>query len=173
MANYQAHRSFGTISSIQIEAQGGPGKRTFRLFLESGVASACLWLEKEQLQQLAIYIKEIGEALSGEADEGGEGSPESPWSGEAISLEFKVGDLSMGHDDASNSFIFLARDVESDDDSSVDLSFWVPLNMARELSKEALSVCAAGRPRCFLCNQPINPEGHMCVRSNGHQTFQS
>jgi hypothetical protein len=27
---------------------------------------------------------------------------------------------------------------------------------------------AAGRPRCPYCHSPIEPEGHVCPRSNGH-----
>ena len=34
---------------------------------------------------------------------------------------------------------------------------------------EALKVVAAGRPTCPLCKQPMDLEGHMCVRTNGHK----
>jgi hypothetical protein len=36
-----------------------------------------------------------------------------------------------------------------------------------------LRICASGRPPCFLCGLPINPEGHVCPRANGHAVFES
>jgi len=29
-------------------------------------------------------------------------------------------------------------------------------------------VVAAGRPPCPLCGNPLDPEGHVCPRQNGH-----
>ena len=31
-----------------------------------------------------------------------------------------------------------------------------------------LSVVAAGRLPCPLCGQPLDPQGHICTRRNGH-----
>ncbi|MEV4461951.1 DUF3090 family protein, partial [Microbispora sp. NPDC049633] len=39
---------------------------------------------------------------------------------------------------------------------------------ARAFSRRALEVVAAGRPPCPLCGRPLDPEGHICVRLNGH-----
>ena len=36
------------------------------------------------------------------------------------------------------------------------------------LSRQALEVVAAGRPRCPLCNTPLTGPTHWCPRSNGH-----
>jgi uncharacterized repeat protein (TIGR03847 family) len=41
--------------------------------------------------------------------------------------------------------------------------------MARAFTKRALEVVAAGRPPCPLCGQPLDAEGHICVRLNGHR----
>lgn len=171
MPSYRANNNFGTVSSISVESLGEPGKRTFRLLIEAGAASATLWLEKEQLQQLAVYIEEVGEDPSRLKPPDSRKDSEEPWDGGYLSLEFKVGSLSLGHDADSNAFLFLAHDRESVGQDTPDLSFWVPLEMAQELSGRALEICAAGRPRCLLCGLPINPDGHMCVRSNGHQSL--
>ena len=40
--------------------------------------------------------------------------------------------------------------------------------VARAFSKRALRVVAAGRPPCPLCGNPLDPEGHICPRQNGH-----
>ena len=168
-AKYQ----FGAVSNVNVEAVGSPGQRTFRVTATSGAATATLWLEKEQLYQLATYIREIVTALpSSVASERSE-SPESEWTGGITSLDFKVGKLALGHDKSSNCLFLLTHDVEeAEEGDPVTLSFWLTLRQGNALAEEALKVCAAGRPRCHLCSGPINPEGHMCPRSNGHAALQ-
>ena len=39
---------------------------------------------------------------------------------------------------------------------------------ARAFARQALTVVAAGRPPCPLCGNPLDPEGHVCPRANGH-----
>jgi uncharacterized repeat protein (TIGR03847 family) len=38
---------------------------------------------------------------------------------------------------------------------------------ARSFVKRAEQVLDAGRPSCPFCGNPIDPEGHLCVRANG------
>ena len=45
--------------------------------------------------------------------------------------------------------------------------------LTAETAEEALRICSAGRPLCFLCGQPINPDGHACPRSNGHTVLEA
>ena len=40
---------------------------------------------------------------------------------------------------------------------------------ARAFVARALRVVAAGRPPCPLCGQPLDPQGHLCPRRNGHR----
>ena len=169
----RARYQFGALSRVEAEAIGEPGQRTFRLILESGAASAFLWLEKEQLSQLATYIQEIISSMSSDSEAREGEVPEPQWSGGVITVDFKVGKLALGHDSPSNCFLFLAHDVEEVEESAATLSFWLTWKQGEELAKEALKVCVAGRPACFLCGQPINPEGHMCPRANGHAPLQA
>ena len=168
----RAQYKFGALSRVEAEAIGVPGQRTFRLVLESGAASATLWLEKEQLSQLALHLQEIISSLSSGSEASHREAPEPQWSEGITNLDFKIGKLALGHDSHSNCFLLLAHDIEEPEESVANLSFWLTLSQGEELAKEALKVCAAGRPRCYLCGQPINPEGHMCPRSNGHAPFQ-
>ena len=41
--------------------------------------------------------------------------------------------------------------------------------MARAFVARAQRVVAAGRPPCPLCTLPLDPEGHICPRQNGHR----
>ena len=38
---------------------------------------------------------------------------------------------------------------------------------ARAFVERSLSVIGAGRPDCPFCGEPIDPDGHLCVRANG------
>ncbi len=40
---------------------------------------------------------------------------------------------------------------------------------ARAFVKRALQVVAAGRPPCPFCGLPLDPDGHVCPRQNGHR----
>jgi uncharacterized repeat protein (TIGR03847 family) len=42
------------------------------------------------------------------------------------------------------------------------------LDVARAFVNRALEVVAAGRLPCPLCGQPLDPQGHICPRRNGH-----
>ena len=106
--------------------------------------------------------------------------------------EFRVGALSLGWDPEVERVVIQAQAVgeteteaaaegdeaESDpflenfDDAATEgpdlLRVRITGAMARAFTKRALEVVAAGRPPCQFCGQPLDPEGHVCARSNGH-----
>jgi uncharacterized repeat protein (TIGR03847 family) len=144
--------------------------------LESGPAFCSVWLEKEQLFQLGVYLKEIMGRLSDE-DKARESRPtEQPWSGGEATIDFKAGQMMLSHDAESNSFYVQAHQRETEEEQTEEpesVSFWITLAQAGELSEESLKICSAGRPTCFLCGQPINPDGHVCPRANGHTVLEA
>ena len=83
----------------------------------------------------------------------------------------------LSHDRESNSFYLQAHERETEEErpeeDAESISFWITLNQASELSEESLRICAAGRPNCFLCGQPINSDGHVCPRANGHTVLEA
>ena len=86
--------------------------------------------------------------------------------------------MGLIHDKEANSFYISAierEDPESEAESQTlnSISFWISLVQARTLAEDALRICAAGRPACFLCGQPIDPDGHVCPRSNGHTVLET
>ena len=171
----------GSLSHIEARSIGEPGNRTFHLVLESAGTSCSVWLEKEQLLQLGIYLHEMVQSLSSEEKEH-QGEPmESQWSGEGAPIEFKAGEVMMSHDHSGHAFYLLfyeredaeSREEAESEEGSASVSFWISVAQAEVLAQEALSICAAGRPRCFLCGLPVNPEGHVCPRSNGHTVLET
>ena len=59
---------FSEITSIEAESFGEPGKRTFRIVVSASNGSAIMWLEKEQLLQLALAIQELLQTLPNDTD---------------------------------------------------------------------------------------------------------
>ncbi len=170
----------GRLSQIEPVTFGEPGRRTFRLDLYSGPAVCSLWLEKEQLFQLGVYLRDYVGSLSAEERER-ESAPQEPgWLGGETTIDFKAGQMFLSHDKETNSFFMQAHERETGEEEertpgveADSVSFWMTLTQARELAEESLRICAAGRPTCFLCGQPINPDGHVCPRANGHTILEA
>jgi len=57
---------------------------------------------------------------------------------------------------------------EDDEDGPDTLRVRLSPAEARSFVNRALSVVAAGRLPCPLCGQPLDPQGHICPRRNGH-----
>ena len=59
--------------------------------------------------------------------------------------------------------------VDEDDEDGPDiLRVRLSTDVARSFVNRALEVVAAGRLPCPLCGQPLDPQGHICPRRNGH-----
>ena len=160
---------FTSISSITPEALGEPGKRTFRLLVEDAAGSAMLWMDKEQLFQLAMAITRLQAILPASGEEESQ-SPGAEGEGAGPHFEFTVGKIVLGHEGNSDRFVIDAYDagVEESEDDAPTIRLWGVRGQLRTFAAEALKVCAAGRPICPLCSEPMDTTGHKCARVNGH-----
>lgn len=175
MESKKVKYAFGRLSNVEPVTIGEPGQRTFRLDLHAGAAFCSVWMEKEQLFQLAVYLKDIVAGLSVE-DKTRQSEPrEQTWTGGEVTTDFKVGQFLLSHDGETNSFYVQAHEQETEEEREdlESVSFWITVAQADALSEESLKICAAGRPTCFLCGQPINPDGHVCPRANGHTVLEA
>ena len=59
-----------------------------------------------------------------------------------------------------------AEDAEEPEPNEIFLVRLAP-GPARAFVHRAEQVIGAGRPSCPFCGEPIEPEGHLCVRANG------
>jgi uncharacterized repeat protein (TIGR03847 family) len=153
---------FTEIIRLEPESVGEPGKRTFRLIAESGTSSAILWLEKEQLFQLALAAQQVCDELPSSGDTAD--APSELEAPELTILEFQINKLAMGHDQTRSMFIIDAYDFEAPEPT---IRIWATRNQIESFLSEAMRVVTSGRPLCPLCSNPINPDGHQCPRSNG------
>ncbi len=162
---------FGPISHVDASAVGAPGQRTFRLLVSGEEGIASLWLEKEELQALGVAIDQMLARLSRKPEwkfYGSAPEQDDP-AGDAEaspSIEFKVGQLSLGFDTDKRMFVLLAHDAEDDPEGPATFTCLATASQLRSLSRRISTVVSAGRPRCVLCGDPIEPDGHVCVRLN-------
>lgn len=156
------------LNDLIAESEGEPGYRTFKIIAVSATGSAILWLEKEQLYQLAIAIKQLFASLK-QSDI----SADNVELGEEFNMdiEFKAGSLKLWHDNSTQRIVIDATDISSDTDFDTTLRIWVNSDQAQKFAEGSLNVCVSGRPLCPLCAEPTENGTHACPRSNGHTTY--
>ncbi|HEX2986878.1 MAG TPA: DUF3090 family protein [Chloroflexota bacterium] len=167
----QTRHEFGPVMRLEADALGEPGQRTFCLLAAAREGSAALWLEKEELQALGVAIDQLLARLSDRPEwklygaPAAEYQPSQGFSPEPL-VEFKVGQLSLGYESDSDLFALLVHDAEDDPEGPATFSCLASAAQMRALSRRIETVISAGRPRCPLCGDAIEPEGHNCVRAN-------
>ena len=158
----------GLCTGIHAESVGQVGHRFFRLYAEAERGSALLWLEKEELFDLAMAIKRLMDKEPREYAREATAPPES----RPVDHEFKVSSMAIGFDEATQAYVLMASSSgdQAETRDSAELSLQVEDEKLDRLADEAFLVCASGRPRCPLCGAPLNEgEAHVCPSSNGHR----
>ena len=98
-----------------------------------------------------------------------------------VEEEFRVGTMAIAWEGKTAKVVVEAQAAVADGDEaaipltdqSVDgpdvLRVRIPPTAARAFVARAQRVIAAGRPPCPLCGLPLDPDGHVCPRQNGHR----
>ncbi len=157
----QGRHDLGVCAILEAESVGPPGNRLFRLRAAAEYGSALLWLEKEQLYELALTVKRLlGTSVRST------GEPETSGSQDTrADHEFKVARLGLGYDRATGRYMILAQLSETSEDGAV--AVWADRETLNRMADRALEVHDAGRPRCPLCGGPIvEGKAHVCPRAN-------
>ncbi|WP_232676903.1 DUF3090 domain-containing protein [Nocardioides sp. R-C-SC26] len=171
---------------------GEPGSRTFFLQARSGARLTSVALEKQQVAALAERVDELLDELM--VQHGGQAANEPVIPAVAplglddaapleqpIEEEFRAGTMTLSWDPTDariviEVFPFTEAAVVTPDQVDQDFEepepdelFVVRLTpaAARSFVKRAEQVLDAGRPSCPFCAQPVDPDGHLCVRANG------
>ncbi len=154
-------------------ALGPPGARIFYLQVAAGGQVVSLRLEKAQVAALAGYLAELLADLPTPAPEEISEPPELV---EPVVAEWVVGQLGVAFDDSRDRFVIRADEVVGDEEVDVAVAagggsarFAVSRPQVAGFVVHAASLVVAGRPPCPLCRRPLDPEGHMCVKANGHK----
>lgn len=163
-------RELGAVVHVSPEAIGVPGQRRFRIrALSVGGDYASIWMEKEQLSAIGDALETVlkDEAYEHEVRPLDDREEAAVWPLNPT-VEIRAAQLSMGLNRASERIVFMVSDTPEPEDETLGVSFEFGYRRAFELRREIAEVVAAGRPKCPLCTAPMDPAGHVCVRSNGH-----
>ena len=167
---------------------GEPGARTFFLQARSGSHLVTVALEKQQVAALAERIDELLDEVM--SSQGGAATvpavapldlEDAEPLEQPIEEEFRAGTMTLSWDPADarvviEVFPFTEAAVVSPEQVEEDfeepepdelLLVRIPAGAARAFVKRATQVLGAGRPACPFCGNPVDPEGHLCVRMNG------
>lgn len=163
---------------------GQPGERTFYLQASAGGRTVSVALEKVQVAVLAERLDELlAEARRRGAGDVPVSAPKeledtAPLD-TPVEEEFRVGSMGLAWDGESDQVVVEALaqtegevEVELLEDSEEGpdtLRVRLSAEAARAFIRRAQRVVAAGRPPCPLCGLPLDPEGHICPRQNGHR----
>jgi hypothetical protein len=142
---------------------GQPGDRTFFLQARAGRRVTSVGLEKFQVTLLAERLEELldevlrqGAAAAVPAVAPVELQDDEPH--ERVVIEAQ--EVTEGEDEES--------EIGTEDPAVVVLRVRITAGQARAFAQRALKIVAAGRPPCPLCGLPLDAQGHVCPRQNGH-----
>lgn len=180
--------SFDPPERFVVGTVGPPGARTFFLQARDGARITSVALEKQQVEALSERVDELLDEVM-RAEQSATLIPAvAPFDlvdneplEQPIEEEFRAGTMTLSWDTATERIVievfpFTEAAVVSPEQVDEDLEepepdeiFLVRLTAggARAFVVRARSVVGAGRPDCPFCGNPIDPEGHLCVRANG------
>ena len=162
----RARHDFGDAVSIDAESIGRPGQRRFRLMVGSLGQTAQIWMEKQQLEGIGDWFEEMVERLDKDAPDASPDELPSPF-GAIFDVELQATQIGLGYAEEESRFALQVFDAESSRDLPA-FQCHLTRGQCRVLYRKIAEVIAGGRPICPLCEMPIDPEGHVCPRSNGH-----
>ncbi|WP_122817578.1 DUF3090 domain-containing protein [Nocardioides pantholopis] len=170
---------------------GPPGSRAFFLQARSGARLVSVAVEKQQVAALAERVEELLDQVMASEEHESVIPAVAPLAlddtaplEQPIDEEFRAGTMTLSWDPADERvvievFPFSEAAVVSPDQLDEDIEDLVepepeevmlvrlPPGAARAFVKRSAQVLDAGRPSCPFCGNPIDPEGHLCVRANG------
>ena len=158
-------------------AVGPPGQRVFYLQSRQGGHLVTLKVEKEHVRALGEYPTGLLARVKGEPSPA-RGSIELL---EPVEAVWDVGSLAVGYDEAQDRVVVEASELQEEAEEGAEEAtaeesgpqpamarFRITRGQAAAFVERANDLMKAGRPSCPVCSRPMDPEGHVCPRSNGH-----
>jgi len=161
----------GSVDRLTVGTVGPAGQRVFYLQATSGTQVVSLKLEKTQVAALVTYLATLLSDLPAPGT-----LPTEMDLVEPLVAEWVIGALGVSYLEDRDRILVQAEEMveddslESDDSDGATARFFATREQVAGLAARGAEVVAAGRPPCQLCGQPLDPEGHVCVRLNGHRS---
>jgi uncharacterized repeat protein (TIGR03847 family) len=87
---------------------------------------------------------------------------------EPVLSAWRVGTITLAYDDQAQTFEVSLQELVEEGDQPATARFLATSEQMKALARHATTVIAAGRPPCPLCGAPIDHDGGICPRLNGH-----
>jgi uncharacterized repeat protein (TIGR03847 family) len=156
------------VEFITVGTIGPPGQRTFYLQAAQGDLVISLVIEKEHAAALSMGVRQLLEQLGDMPKE--ILVPTDLELREPVRPLFRVGSLGLGYDQEGDTLVLVARAQVEEGKKAPEVRLWCSRAQMYALAEHAAKVVAAGRPRCPLCKEPLEPgERHVCARGNGRK----
>jgi len=156
-------------------AVGPPGQRAFYLQSRDAGRLITLKVEKEHVRALAEYLGGLLARVKG-APGAARGAAELL---EPLEAAWDVGSLAVGYDESQDRVVVEASELIEADEAEEESApapepepamarFRITRAQAAAFVERANELMKGGRPTCPVCSRPMDPEGHVCPRANGH-----
>jgi len=156
----------GEASRTLVEAIGEPGSRRFRFVAQIGTETIVVWMEKQQLQALGIAIEQVLDQIISDRPALDSATPFGNFDFNTHN-QFRAGRMELGYDERRDRLVIIAHDLE-EPGNEPRVTCRISREQARDLSADAATVVASGRPLCPICGNPMGPGPHVCPGMNGH-----
>jgi uncharacterized repeat protein (TIGR03847 family) len=152
------------------DAIGPPGERVFYLQAVEGTEVVTLRLEKQQVAAMVEYLRGVLSDLPTVPEQE---RPTDLSLVEPAIEEWIVGAMAVAYDQDEDRIVLQAEElVDVDEEGEVEEGSQARFRLTRAqvvaFCDHAEQVVASGRPTCPLCGRPMDADGHVCPRSNGH-----
>ncbi len=143
---------------------GPPGERVFFVQARQDDQVVSLRLEKSQVAALVAHLGVVMADLPSPGD-----LPTELDLIEPVVAEWVVGSLGVSYDEDADRIVLVAEELVEEDEEPARAVIRATREQIAAFSIHGATVVEAGRPPCPLCGQPLDPEGHVCIRLNGHR----
>lgn len=161
---------------ITADAIGKPGQRVFYLQAQKADQSYTILIEKIQLQTLAIGIEKFVAEL--EVHNLSLTESVADYDDDQMRILvvgtplFRAGDIGIGYDSDRDLMVLVTKEIlldEMDEEDASIVRFWCSRNQAKALALWSMELANRGRQNCPQCGLPMEPDGHFCLKKNGHR----
>ncbi len=167
---------FDPVDAIGAGAFGRPGARTFVIQARKGEAMLSVLVEKEQVALLAAEAEQFLDRIAEEhPEEPGAMETVAPAGVEEDEPLFRARLIGIGFDPERSLVLLELREQAAEDeeappaieDSEGHIArLYATRAQIRAMLANGIVAVSAGRPKCPLCDFPMDPDGHICPRMN-------
>jgi len=155
---------FDEVTRVTTGALGEPGKRAFYLQVRTAAELVSLAIEKDQLRALTERLQEVFSRVpvppAGKLPDMALEEPIAPiW---------RVGFMTLTYSQDEKAFEVSLVELVDEGDQPATGHFQASLAQMQALANHAAVLISAGRPPCPMCGGPIDHDGGVCPRLNGH-----